>query len=324
MHSRNCIKETAVQVMDESWNYLIILDACRYDYFERVHRNLLPNGKLTCRKSAGSATVEWRNKSFPGFYEDVVYVSANPYINSERTVEGFWGAEHFFKVIDVWKGDWDNDRGTVPPERVTRRTLQSIRDYPGKRMIIHYLQPHAPYLGFGSDCMGFPVPDTERQRVLQGISAGGKHSRREKFFARLRLKIRRIRGLGNHPDWVLAQLLCLPPRSPMDAVRRRYGKRGLRRAYEENLSIVLTEVARLIPYLKGAVVITSDHGEYLGEDRSYSHLQGSEHAILRDIPWWSLHQTNGEEIPKSVCESTDQSEAGEMEIQRRLKDLGYL
>lgn len=28
------------------WKYLIVLDACRYDYFERIYREYLPEGKL--------------------------------------------------------------------------------------------------------------------------------------------------------------------------------------------------------------------------------------------------------------------------------------
>jgi len=34
-----------INIMDEKWNYLIILDACRYDYFLNNYKKYL-NGKL--------------------------------------------------------------------------------------------------------------------------------------------------------------------------------------------------------------------------------------------------------------------------------------
>ena len=113
----------AVVVMQEQWDYLIVLDACRYDYFERVWRDYFETGRLSRRSSIGTATVEWRDKSFTGFYDDVVYVSANPYINSVKSVVGFLGSEHFHKVYDVWQGHWDEGIGTVKPVDVTRAAL---------------------------------------------------------------------------------------------------------------------------------------------------------------------------------------------------------
>ena len=73
-----------VRIMEESWDVLILLDACRYDYFEKIRQEHLPAGDLSCRTSIGSSTVEWRNNSFPGVYKDVVYVSNAPLVDLQK------------------------------------------------------------------------------------------------------------------------------------------------------------------------------------------------------------------------------------------------
>ncbi len=327
MHSRNCIKETAVQVMDESWDYLIILDACRYDYFEELWRKYLPaQGNLSCRTSVGGCTVEWRDKSFCDSYKDVVYVSANPYINSEQEIKGFLGTDYFGHVVDVWKAGWDEARGTVRPETVTREALKAVRQYPGKRMIIHYLQPHAPYLAFGSDCLGFPKPDTQAQQILWTIKGRAESKKGQILFKKLLPHVKKAKWLGNRPAWMLAQLLRLSPVTPLDAVRRKHGKKGLRRAYRENLQVVLEEAARLLTYLSGRIVITSDHGELLGERNCFSHDPESENPILRQVPWYQVEQKTAKALldDATARESEKSGSPEDGEIENRLRALGYL
>ena len=61
-----------LNVMEEKWDYLIILDACRYDYFESLHKDFF-GGELEKRISLGSNTIEWCLESFKGYYLDVIY-----------------------------------------------------------------------------------------------------------------------------------------------------------------------------------------------------------------------------------------------------------
>ena len=139
------------EVMQDPWDCLIVLDACRYDYFAEVWTEFLPAGELTKVHSAGSSTVEWRDNSFPSYYDDIVYVSANPYINSVRAVEGFLAREHFQRVEDVWSDGWDAAKGTVLPQSVTEAALRVVRGDSPRRLIVHYLQPHSPYLPMDPD-----------------------------------------------------------------------------------------------------------------------------------------------------------------------------
>jgi len=134
-----------LKVMKEKWDYLIILDACRYDYFAKIYKDYF-SGKLEKGISLGHGTLEWLKKNFTDYYHDIVYVSGNPYANSKIGVRGFDAKKHFYKVVDVWQFGWDEKLGTVPPEKINFAALEVIKRFPTKKFIIHYIQPHAPYI----------------------------------------------------------------------------------------------------------------------------------------------------------------------------------
>jgi hypothetical protein len=56
-------------------------------------------------------------------------------------------------------------------------------------------------------------------------------------------------------------------------------------AYKDNAKYVLEEVQGLLPMLDGSVVISADHGEYLGEGGRFGHEAESADPILRTVPW---------------------------------------
>lgn len=130
-----------VEIMKEDWDYLIVLDACRYDAFKQV--NWL-EGDLQKRISKGSATYEWRDENFKEYYGDVVYVTSNPYI-SDR--DDFKASRHFYETIPVYMKDEYQEKGVTAPEPVTKEARSAETEYPDKRKIIHYMQPHDPFIG---------------------------------------------------------------------------------------------------------------------------------------------------------------------------------
>ncbi len=297
-----------VRVMGKKWDFLIILDASRYDFFEKMfkHNEHLFKGKLYQYKSVASSTLEWRNKSFKGYHKDVIYVSSNPYISSTIGVEGFRGTDHFYKVIDVWNEGWNEEKKTVLPEIVTETAIKYIKNYPNKRFIIHYVQPHAPYINldlkskkvamfrFRSELLKKPKSLNNSNEKNSNEKKGIRLKIIEKFliyFNKLKKLINKPDWiLGNQPKWRLREFFRLDPLSPMDAVRRMYGKEGLKKAYIDNLNAVLKSVLRLLNHLTGRVVITSDHGELLGEKGCYSHLVESNNPYLKIIPWLELQK----------------------------------
>jgi hypothetical protein len=316
-----------VYVMQEAWDYLIVLDACRYDVMERVWDKYI-KGHLTKRISLGSSTRQWRDSNFPDRYEDVVYVSANPFINSIREIRGFLGSEHFQEVYDVWRTDWDDKRGTVLPKAVSDRTIACMMMHDQARLIIHYLQPHAPYLGIASDSLGFPVPDLEAGRVLLGTSISEDPAIKIFLLNALAWFFRKTNLLGGNVNWKLREMLRMSPVSPMDAVRRVHGDAGLRAAYQTNLEIVLAAVADLIRFMSGRIIITSDHGELLGEGGRYSHFVGSERPELIEVPWLIVEKEDKEPLEAWQADRSESPDGGKQgdgdEVSRRLRALGYI
>lgn len=310
-----------VRVMNECWDYLLVLDACRYDYFSDLYRNYF-SGELRKGISLGSSTPEWCEESFPDLYSDILYISGNPYINSRREVEGFDAKTHFWKVIDVWDHGWSENLGTVPPWQINRFSMSLSRRYPYKRLIIHYLQPHEPYLS-----EKFSVGDpSEDRRYHDGLAWAKGYWRKRPFDKLLRLLFVNTGFMKN--TWEAREILGLPPFQPMDAVRRRYGITGLREAYRENLRIVLGyarefcgRILSLSPSKK--ILITSDHGELLGEGGNYCHRQGSSDPSLLQIPLLEVTGVVGGHPATEVdtVEPLTRSEMGDTE--ERLRTLGY-
>lgn len=132
-------------IFDQDWDNLIILDACRYDIFRDTIGDYDIPGQLSSITSRGSQTPEWVRGNFTDRQEhDTVYVSASSWylklkdsINSE--VHDFIGV-----IGEEYR---DSSVETIPPQHVTETAREASRQYPDKRLLIHYVQPHMPYLG---------------------------------------------------------------------------------------------------------------------------------------------------------------------------------
>ena len=155
--------------LNEDWDYLIVLDACHYDYFAIFYKNFF-EGILEKRFSRGIDTPSWFKNTFTDYYDNVVYISSNPYINSQISISSCDARKRFFKVIDVWEFGWDDELGTVPPWTLTLAALSYVEKYEEKKFIIHYLQPHASYIGKGFKGIGFPKPDIDKGVVLSKVN----------------------------------------------------------------------------------------------------------------------------------------------------------
>lgn len=70
-----------------------------------------------------------------------IYISANP----QTHVVGI--ENKFFETERLYNKKWDEEYKTVLPEDVVNKTLEIKKEYPDKRIISHFLQPHAPYIG---------------------------------------------------------------------------------------------------------------------------------------------------------------------------------
>lgn len=131
-------------ILDRDWKYLIIIDACRYDYFEKINQI---NGKLGKVYSVGTETGGWLKNSFKDKKcDDILYVSGTPQVSDDMLKKRV-GKNPFSKLINVWKWGWNQELGTVHPEKVNKTVLMLNDKEQYKRMIIHYIQPHSPFIG---------------------------------------------------------------------------------------------------------------------------------------------------------------------------------
>lgn len=230
-----------VDVFDEDWDSLIVLDGCRYDLFERRHD--LP-GRLESRRSRGSHTVEFLvGNVAERSLHDTVYVTASPQFHrwQDRL-----NAE-FHRVIDVWDVDgWDPQHHTVLPETTTAVANEAARRHPEKRLLVHYLQPHYPFID---------ADDAVNPR--------------------------RFGDVDGSPDiWALLNRGAAPVSGTT-----------VLEAYERNFDRVLPAVAELMSAIDGRTIVTSDHGNLLGERevplpiREWGHPPGLYLDELVRVPW---------------------------------------
>ena len=242
-------------VTSENWDHLIILDACRFDVFSEEIRKtrIYEQGTLEYRISMGSMTKEFLLKNFGrGNFKDIVYITANPFV--DMLLKG-----RFYKIIPVWKYGWDDKLNTVHPKTLYEYTLYAMKKYPNKRFIVHFMQPHFPYITLRiKEETGF---SKHREAVLTGKT---------------------------HWDDKTIWDLVIENRIPLEIVKK---------AYRENLRIALKYVEPLVRKMDGKIIITSDHGEAFGEPLSkilpikvYGHPERASIEILRKVPWFIIQK----------------------------------
>ena len=140
-------ERAGTRVMAEDWDNLLILDGCRYDMFAD---QIDLDGILESRVSLGSSSEEFMERNFVGEqFHDTVYVNANPFIPKLGLNENT-----FHAVVDLLD-DWDEELQTVRPDAVVQTAQEAYKKYPNKRLIVHFMQPHAPFIGeLGREMVG--------------------------------------------------------------------------------------------------------------------------------------------------------------------------
>ena len=178
-----------LKVMKEDWKYLIILDACRFDIFRE--ENII-SGILRKKYSAGTSTTDWMRENFKGSYPDVVYVSANPNLSDYMFKKWLDRSNPFFRLERVWAWGWDDELGTVHPRTVNQAVLKLLEQYGDKRMIIHYMQPHYPYI---SEVMNRNMKEYKNGIEFMKLSSSRA---REAYIENLRIVLKHVKELLNN------------------------------------------------------------------------------------------------------------------------------
>lgn len=182
-------------VYSKEWDTLIILDACRPDILQDLspEYDYLPD-TIQTNYSVGSQSLEWIQNTFTAEYseqiENTTYITANPY---SRELDG----STFADMVEVWRNGWDESVGTVLPKSVTNTVAK--REIESKREIIHYLQPHAPYLSLDMDSPGISEQgEIESHTTVWDMLESGSLSKQEA-----------IEAYRDNLRWVLDQVEIL-------------------------------------------------------------------------------------------------------------------
>lgn len=235
-----------VNFFNQDWDTMVILDGCRYDLAADCSE--FP-GALDAIQSPASQTTEFLQKTVADrTFPDTVYVSANPQLTRVDA--------EFADVVPLWESAWDDDRRTVPPHAVVDALEDSTEAFVDKRLVVHFVQPHIPFIG--------PTGDQFEQPSFQG-------------------DVLENRGAAVDNVW-------------MQLRRGKVAKEEVRRAYKENLQIALPAVSRLLDLVDGKTVITSDHGNAFGEWWTYGHPPGRHIDALTRVPWATVNTGQRPEI----------------------------
>lgn len=290
MNQREGIHET-------NWDVLFIIDACRYDYFKSVYRDVFKNGELLLLKSTSTFTMGWMIDNFENESQlNVTYVSPDFEINSKGIKDrkiydrerrkkykniDFDCRKYFKEIIDVWYFGVDEKCGVVKPETIIKEVDKQLKKK--KRVIGKFWQVHDPYLYY-IEKVDFPTLKLANQmdriitykwvnlrRIIHKIFS-------EQTIWRVRCMVyRKSSGVGLFTFW------------------RRYGRVGIERGYTEDLLRTLRCIKTLVDkYPKKKFVITSDHGEFLGEKGRYGHGVSCEnHKVIQEVPWFTVRGKDG-------------------------------
>lgn len=226
-------------ISDLEWDNLIIIDACRHDLYEEVR------GKTDFINSPASSSNEFIYETFRDQdWSDTVIVTANPFFmgNLFRNITGRQPEEVFHDVIYCIKDDWDNELGTVPPDRVKEQTVNARMLYPDKKIITWFIQPHHPFIEGEFETTGMTRFQGSGEKVWELARSG---------------------SLSSGEIW---------------------------QAYRRNLEIVMEEVDELAESLNGRTVLTSDHGNFVGEYGLYGHPAFAYGKPVKKVPFEVLNE----------------------------------
>jgi len=223
-----------------------------------------------------------KNFSNSKFY-DTVYVTANPYV--DRLLKN-----SFYRIISVWKDGWNDKANTVMPETMVKYALLVEEKYPDKRLIIHFMQPHIPFI------KNPELTDPNFYKMIKDIGEGSKVS-------------------TVTTPWI-------------EAAKGNIEISKVWKAYERNLEVVIPHAFMLAKKLKGKSIITADHGEAFRHlwfpipIRIVGHPSQIYIPELTKVPWMIFNSKGRKEIREEATQDATHEEG--KKTKERLRALGYL
>lgn len=271
-------------IYEDDWDLLIILDACRADLFQEV---ALQYDWLPDEiEMRRSVGPATRNWMQRTFTDEYSdEIAKTDYIVSNAYSEVLLNPDDFRLLDEVHRYAWDDEYGTVRARPVTERAIDVHRSRNPERQLVHYLPPHFPSI---PDYLGYNMhrENFEHADSAEGISWDG---------------VWPAAGAGE----VSADRVW--------------------EAYRANLEYVLNDIEVLLQNIDAdRVIVTSDHGNALGEWWTWGHPPSTYVPVNRRVPYVELEASDeGTLEPELEREAIRGEDGASRDVQDRLKDLGY-
>jgi len=207
----------------------------------------------------------------------MVYVTANPFITE-------YASDSFYRLEETWKEELGSDNSHYDPERVLELSKETLQKYPNKRLVMHLMQPHHPFIGSST------------------------------------INEKDYEHLGDEEGWEAS-----PYRALENGI---YDKDEVWRGYRENLEYVIDDVLELAEEFPGKTVVSSDHGNMIGERswpipiKMYDHGSGMGDRRVTEVPWLVIEDSERPTIEEGEVTEPEE-EIDEEAINERLEQLGY-
>lgn len=279
-------------IWEREWDVLVVLDGCRYDLWQEVAPMYgLPDEDT--HWSNASCSIDWILRNFNQYPEEArqtAYVTANPFADhgTESARSADLSDEPVGHFRPLYKTEWtelfDGQIATVPPETVTDHAIDAWRrrdELDVDRLVVHYMQPHEPY-------RARPEWGSGDNKLLENL-----------------IDPETPAGSSIWPALEAGEV-------DMDEFWD---------VYQDNLRWVLDDVAeRFLDNVEGTVVLTSDHGNALGEWGEWHHPPGAIGPSVRRVPWARVEAVDQGTVRPDIQPSADREGA---DVEAQLEALGY-
>lgn len=300
-------------IFDRDWDLLVILDSCRVDFLRHLSDSVDWIDNIGRMKSVGSTSVEWVLKTFTETYRKTIaetgYVTGNGWYNrvfddqvhkdgQTDNIQRGWphwdpvSSEAFAyreRVASVGnQNDLIHPETDCVPHILTDRAIDVGRKKDIDRLIVHYMFPHLEFIG---DAVNWNPGETAQAELMTSLE-----------------DTRELR----------------PEEQSYGPVKRGEVSRDtVRDAYRQNLRFVLEYVGILLENIDATkVVISSDHGEMLGEFGLWDHTFGNPFRPVKTVPW-AITSATDEKTYESRYDRLERQPSKQERIDL-LKNMGYL
>ncbi|MDR5657393.1 hypothetical protein RH831_09395 [Halodesulfurarchaeum sp. HSR-GB] len=147
-HKHRDYPYSTTSIWDYDWDLLVVLDACRPEWMRAVKGEYDFINTIETIHSVGSHSEEWISNTFASEHSNQMaksaYVTGNHYAEDleHSALKEFKSAHDF--------GSWAYDSASPPANMITDLAIRTARQKEWSKLIVHYMQPHKPFLKRGN------------------------------------------------------------------------------------------------------------------------------------------------------------------------------